>query len=116
MLNKKTIKGWTQRQSPKELKVGDGWFAELDRVYRKNDGRFVCMMRDLKTEWGKITHCTITSLIKPTWMEKQNIKNELFGKESLAIEVFPKESKLVDDADMYHLWILHDQELPFGLK
>lgn len=109
------ITGWTKHPSPKELKKGDGWFGEMDRVYRKDDGRAVCMMRDLQTEWGKVTHLTITSFKQPNWSEKQRIKNDLFGEESLAIEVFPKESELVDEADMYHLWILHDKQLPFGI-
>lgn len=110
------IVGWSKHSSPKQLKQGVGWFGELDRVYRRNCDRFVCMMRDLETEWGKVTHLTITALDKPTWMEKQQIKNELFGTESLAIEVFPKESELVNNASMYHLWVLHDRELPFGIK
>lgn len=110
------ITGWTRHASPKQLKRGDGWFRELDRVYRRNDEAVVCMMRDLETEWGKVTHLTITTKIeKPTWMEKQQFKNELFGREALAIEVFPPEEQLVDESDMFHLWILHDVSLPFGL-
>ena len=109
------ITGWTRHSSPKDLKIGSGWFRELDRVYKRDDGRFVCMFRDVKTEWGEVTHVTITAHHKPSWADKQQIKNELFGKESVAIEVFPKESELVDHADMYHLWILHDIDLPFGI-
>lgn len=109
------IVGWSKHPSPKDTKKGNGWFSELDRVFKRNDGQFVCMMRDLQTEWGKVTHVTITSYQQPTWSEKQMIKNELFGSESMAIEVFPKESELVDLADMYHLWVLHEQRLPFGI-
>lgn len=110
------IIGWSKHPSPKELKQGAGWFSELDRVYRRNDGQAVCMMRDLQTDLGKVTHLTITSHEQPNWMEKQQIKNDLFGKESVAVEVFPKESELVDNANMYHLWILHDKQLPFGIE
>lgn len=109
------IRDWTLHPSPKQLKKGSGWFRELDRVYRRNDGQVVCMMRDLQTEWGKVTHVTITAHEQPNWAEKQRIKNELFGKESLAIEVFPRESELVDKANMYHLWVLHEKNLPFGI-
>lgn len=110
------IVGWSKHPSSKQLKQGDGWFGELDRTYRRNDGQVVCMMRDLQTDWGKVTHLTITAHGQPNWMDKQRIKNELFGEESLAIEVFPKESELVNNANMYHLWILHEQEIPFGIK
>lgn len=40
-----------------------------------------------------------------SWATKQRIKNEVFGNEVEAIEVFPKESLLVDQAEMYWLWI-----------
>lgn len=40
------------------------------------------------------------------WRQLQNIKNELFGTESVAIEVYPRESELIDDANIYWLHIL----------
>jgi len=39
------------------------------------------------------------------WAHKQRIKNELFGKSSCAVEVFPPCSELVDDANIYWLWV-----------
>lgn len=41
----------------------------------------------------------------PTWAELQRIKNEIIGDECEAVQVFPKESELVDQADLYHLWL-----------
>lgn len=40
-----------------------------------------------------------------SWATKQRIKNEIFGTESGFVEVFPPESLLVDDANMYWLWM-----------
>lgn len=40
------------------------------------------------------------------WRHHQAIKNEAAGPERLAIEVFPPESHLVDEANEYHLWVL----------
>jgi len=37
------------------------------------------------------------------WSHKQKIKNFVFGNEENAIEIFPSESKLIDQANMY--WI-----------
>lgn len=108
------ITGWIKQAAPKHLKIGSGWFAELDRVYRKENGQYVVMMRDIQTEWGTVTHMTITAHQQPTWNEKQQIKNEIVGEEAVAVEVFPKESELVDKADMYHLWVL-PIDLPFNL-
>ena len=48
------------------------------------------------------------------WRHKQYIKNDLCGPETTAIEVFPPESKLVDTANQYHLWVFPDPDLlPF---
>jgi hypothetical protein len=40
------------------------------------------------------------------WRHFQAIKNEVAGPERLAVEVFPPESKLQDEANEYHLWVL----------
>jgi hypothetical protein len=51
-----------------------------------------------------------------TWDELQRIKNELLGKESTAIEFFPSEYHLVNQANLRHLWVLPTEfALPFGL-
>jgi len=62
------------------------------------------------------THLAITSLsgVRPTWWEAQRIKNEIAGEAATAVEVYPPASEVVDEADMYHLWILPDP-LPFSL-
>lgn len=50
------------------------------------------------------------------WADKQRIKDELIGSDCTAIEVFPSAQNLVDEADLYHLWVLPlSYELPFGL-
>ena len=44
------------------------------------------------------------------------IKNELFGENRFAIEVFPKAKNLVDVCDVYHLWVFDKKlDLPFGI-
>lgn len=49
------------------------------------------------------------------WQEMQNIKNELFGPETVAIEYYPAESDLVDDCNIYWMWILPEDVLPLRL-
>lgn len=39
------------------------------------------------------------------WSHKQRIKNEIFGKEFLGIEVFPPEQLLVNAANIYWIWV-----------
>lgn len=39
------------------------------------------------------------------WREFQRIKNEVVGPEREAVELYPAESRLVDTANEYHLWV-----------
>ena len=114
-----TRAGWIIHSSPKHLQVyGNGWFAEMDRVYRREDNKYVVMIRTVKTDWGEVEHAAFRNLEGNDipWAEKQKIKNEIFGPERIALEVFPKESELVDAANMYHLWVLPVEfDLPFGI-
>lgn len=52
------------------------------------------------------------------WHHFQQIKNELVGPEHEAVELYPAESRLVDTANQYHLWIVADPNyrFPFGFK
>jgi hypothetical protein len=52
------------------------------------------------------------------WRELQQIKNEIVGSENEAVELFPAESRLVDTANQYHLWVHLNPEFrfPFGFK
>ncbi len=74
-------------------------------------------------DWGWCVHLVMR--VKPeaqplaglTWANKQRVKDELLGKERLAVEVFPPASELVDQADAYHLWVLPEGfRLPFGVE
>ena len=49
------------------------------------------------------------------WHDFQTIKNELVGPEHEAIELFPAESRLVDTAHQYHLWVVANPGYRFPL-
>lgn len=120
--------GWIKGISPKMLNdsfdVYHGqWMPEMDRCWiREEDGTQVCS-RLLNTRWGKVEHVTITRKgISAdgsggfSWSEKQQIKDELFGENRDAIEVYPKQKYLVDVCDVYHLWVFDKKiDLPFGI-
>lgn len=46
------------------------------------------------------------------WAEMQKIKNSIFGLNATAIEYYPPVKDLVDNANIYWLWVLPDSELP----
>ena len=52
------------------------------------------------------------------WRELQEIKNQIIGHENEAVEVYPAESRMVDTANQFHLWVFTDPEvrLPFGFQ
>jgi hypothetical protein len=49
------------------------------------------------------------------WRDLQRIKSEIAGAERDAVELYPAESRLVDTANQYHLWVApEDVRFPFG--
>lgn len=121
--------GWIKTISPKKMNELSGvyntsiWMKEMDRYWiREEDGTCVSS-RLINTRWGKIEHVAITR--EPlsidgsggfSWSEKQQIKNELFGENRDAIEVYPKSDMLIDVCDVYHLWVFDKKiSLPFGI-
>ena len=95
----------------------------MDRCWIDNDANICVCSRLIRTQFGKIEHVTITKGQgtrngegEITWSQKQQIKDELFGENRFAIEVFPKRDKLVDVMDVYHLWVFDKKtEMPFGI-
>ena len=123
---------WIKAVTPKQLNELTGvykgqWMPEMDRCWIREEDQVMVCSRLLRTKWGNVEHVTITRGLKDniltidgssgfTWAEKQQIKNELFGDNRDAVEVYPKESKLVDTADVYHLWVFDKKfEMPFGI-
>lgn len=52
------------------------------------------------------------------WRDLQEIKNLIVGPEHEGFEVYPAESRLVDTANQYHLWVFLDPKvrLPVGFR
>ena len=125
---------WKETISPKQLNdfanVYHGeWMPQMDRCWMSDDG-YQVTSRLLITEWGKVEHAAINRFKDENgqsvlnfdgageipWAVKQEIKNEVFGEDRVAIEVFPAESKKVDVMDIYHLWVFpKNYALPFGI-
>lgn len=87
----------------------------------KNDKYQVAVHRNdgVRPGWQKVIHLSIKRLDKEPirdWREMQEIKNELVGPENEGVELYPAESRLVDLANQFHLWVLADSKIwfPFG--
>lgn len=91
----------------------------MTRAYRNN--RFTVMIYDdVATTKGPAIQVLIQShLDKPIerhWSTIQQIKNEIFGEETMAIEYYPAESDLVDLHNIYWIWIFPDNVLPKRIR
>lgn len=95
---------------------GNDWCREIRRS-AAND-LYSVLVRPMQTEWGLVHHLAIRTIsnLEPPWRDKQRIKDELFGPQTTAIEVMPPSGEVIDQADMYHIWVLPgEMALPFSL-
>lgn len=87
----------------------------MNRVYRNN--RYIVMIDDHKqTTHGEAICAMVQTVsgrpIENHWSEMQRIKNEIFGPDTLGIEYYPKQHNLIDQANIYWLWIFPDGTIP----
>lgn len=88
----------------------------MTRAYRNN--RYVVMVYDSTILPHGIIATKVlvqrndAAVLVNHWQEMQAIKNEIFGEEVTAIEYYPKESKLINDHNIYWLWIFPDGLIP----
>ena len=121
------VTGWTrfERTYPQENALYAEMYPEEYAKERKEfaDGiqkmwannRYVVITRDYEDgmTWVSIRHHNRKPI--RDWRHFQRIKNELCGDEREAIEIYPAESRLVDEANQYHLWVFPaDYIIPIG--
>ena len=124
------VKGIPPKMLHDKMGIYNGlWMPEMDRCWMDYDRGYQVCSRMIKTKFGNVEHVTIVKLRKKgeeiiatggtrpvSWNEKMMIKNELFGENRFAIEVYPKQDRLVDVTDTYHLWVFDKKtEMPFGI-
>lgn len=125
------VKGIPPKMMHEQMGLFQGqWMPEMDKCWVDYErGYDVCSRMIYTKQWGNVEHVTITKIHKKGksliacggerpigWAEKMMIKNELFGEDRFAIEVYPKQDKLVDVTDTYHLWVFGKKyDMPFGI-
>lgn len=121
----------TKRQrrlaAQKEMKQPQGLFVEVDFAQMKaapkwmtrcfrNHKYIVMIMDGCLTTQGNAVRAMIQKHddlpILNHWSEIQRIKNEIFGKEVMAIEYYPPESELENEHNIYWIWIFPDGVIP----
>lgn len=126
----KSANDWTPFERGVPLPQKDATMAKLDRFAHEdrpftiwmNNRYQVALYEDAPQEgWPPMYHLSIKRRDKQPihdWRDLQRIKNELVGPEHEAIEIYPAESRLVDTANQYHLWVFKsaDVRVPVGFS
>lgn len=91
-----------------------------ERVVINEDYQVAIRVIPAKENWPALIHLSIKRLDRSPihdWRELQEIKNAICGVEAEAVELYPAESRRVDSANQYHLWVLLDNLVfPFGFS
>lgn len=84
-----------------------------NQMWQNSHYTVVAKTQDDGMTWLSIRHNDRSHI--HDWRHLQRIKNELCGPEREAIELYPAESRLVDEANQFHLWVLpEDMRVPVG--
>jgi hypothetical protein len=78
-----------------------------DQVFQNNV--YIVQIFNHSCSWGMVKRAMIRrndELPEHNWSKIQRIKNEVFGEDAVALEVYPKQRNLIDVANIYWLWIL----------
>lgn len=113
-------KGWNDFEQLSEIEFSlatDIRIKNLDRIYINNIF-VVQVFKPVQTTWGELIKVGVRRNDEApvhSWSDLQRIKNEVFGQNYYAIEVYPSEMDVVDVANMYWIWVLSNQQkVPFG--
>jgi hypothetical protein len=82
-----------------------------DRLYANS--RYQVLVRDIGEGWVHLSIKRIDQLAIHDWRDLQRIKDELVGPDCEAIELYPASSRVVDQANQYHLWAVRDASYRF---
>ena len=109
---------WEQaKQMQRESDKQEIWVNDIYQVniLRGKDCDGFIYHPNLKGQCDYITIKTHNKEAVRDWRHFQQIKNELVGEDREAVEIYPREDRLVDTANQYHLWVLPKDIIPaFG--
>jgi hypothetical protein len=118
---------WFSCPTPSDLDLqkerDSGLLQDVHSVFRNSKYIVLLQQRDCAVivvkdgqavATGQVTQALIRRVdAKPihNWRDLQRIKAELFGPEQEAVELYPAQSRLIDDCNWYHLWVLPDDAI-----
>tara|TARA_Y100000114_G_scaffold126458_1_gene122861 strand:- start:7661 stop:8089 length:429 start_codon:yes stop_codon:yes gene_type:complete len=91
------------------------WTNDLYQVFVYKGDKVPHGMGHLEITWLSIKRNDRNPI--HDWRDLQSIKNQVTNREFDAIEIYPRESRLVDEANQFHLWVFTGGDfLPIGFK
>jgi hypothetical protein len=81
------------------------------------NSRYQVTVIQFATPFGECARLSIKThdkMPRHDWRDLQRIKNEICGPERWAVEIYPAESRLVDSANQYWLYVFERWVPPFG--
>ncbi len=108
---RKTKPDMTEALIMEELAKGELWMNDTYTVAIYDNGG--------DGAGGRFLHLSIKRNDREVihdWRDLQRIKSELCGPEAEGLELYPAESRVVDMANQYHLWVFTKNKIGFGFK
>ena len=106
---------WQEIPVTDEIRASSPHMAHVSRIFANS--RFEAQCFTCATAMGGVAQLVVARhghLEPVTWNDLQRVKNELFGVDALAVEVYPRE--VVREMKIRILWILPEgTDLPYGL-
>lgn len=101
-----TAQGYVAQMSKEKYYINDIYQVHVSNVHKSPN-------------FPDVIHLSVKRLDKEPikdWWDMQLIKNIFVGPENEGVELYPAESRLVDMANQYHIWVFADPNvrLPIG--
>lgn len=87
------------------------------KVLKNDTYQVVTRVLETVDDSPNLVHLSIKRIDKEAihdWRELQEIKNQLVGAECEGVELYPAESRRVDTANQYHLWVWDSKDFRIG--
>lgn len=107
---------WRFESFPMGRIGSSGWAYEITRA--ASNGAIAVLIRLIDGDMDGRLHLAIrtASSAELPWRDMQRIKDEVIGEDRIAVQVYPAKARIIDQADMYHLFVLKaGDQLGFGL-
>jgi hypothetical protein len=112
-------KAWTKFRRTGQVIADPSLALEPGTIWANS--RYIVVMRECGESPGTgpliwLSIKGVANDVSHDWRDFQRIKNELVGPEAEAVELYPAESRLVDNANQFHLWAFPNFRFPFGFS